>query len=57
MYVCCVLIIQMGAVIFAMTDHGETAGDLAQHSGLNEQLLTILHAAEGLNTLTFLVEF
>ena len=38
---------QMGAVIFATTDRGETAGDLAEQSGEQEQLLTILRAAEG----------
>ena len=37
----------MGAVIFATTDRGETAGDLAEQSGEQEQLLTILRAAEG----------
>ena len=37
----------MGAVIFAMTDRGETAADLAEQSGEQEQLLAILRAAEG----------
>ncbi len=38
----------MGAMIFAMTDRGETAGDLAEQSGHNEQIVTILRAAEGM---------
>jgi hypothetical protein len=37
----------MGAMIFAMTDRGETAGDVAEQSGHHEQLVTILRAAEG----------
>lgn len=37
----------MGAMIFAMTDRGETAGDIAEQSGHNEQLIEILRAAEG----------
>lgn len=43
---CADLLIQMGAMIFAMTDRGETAGDLAEQSGHQEQLVAILRAAE-----------
>ena len=38
----------MGAMIFAMTDRGETAGDLAEQSEHQEQLVAILRAAEGM---------
>lgn len=43
---CADILIQMGAEIFAMTEHGETAGDVAEQSGEHTELLDILRAAE-----------
>ena len=37
----------MGTQVFALTEHGETAGDIAEQNEENRLLLKILRAAEG----------
>ncbi|XP_046849343.1 protein phosphatase 1 regulatory subunit 12A-like isoform X2 [Xenia sp. Carnegie-2017] len=43
---CADLLIQMGTQVFALTEHGETAGDIAEQNEENRLLLKILRAAE-----------